>query len=397
MRIRFEGTPVCSEQLTGIGIHEKELCKAMISLYPEDKYDFTYFSGVRGRIKRKRRIMQQYVTESSDIKDFPIMTAGLYRLIQGLLPIPFSFFFPGKRDITHFFNFLIPPGVRGKKVVTVHDLAFVRYPETVAYRTRKVLSLRLKKTLKRADHIFVASEFTGRELTELYGVPKERMTVVYAGFDREMFRHREYDECRAVLESRGLTDKGYFFYLGTIEPRKNIERMIIAYAETVRRLESEGKEVPPLVLGGKLGWYYDQILERIKSEGIEDKIILAGYLSDSDKACLYARARAFVFPSLYEGFGIPVLEAMASGAPVLTANVSSLPEVTGECAVLCDPFDTAGICDGLYRLATDDTLCESLAKQGYERAAMFSWEETAKLMRKVYDEVVYGKEGKINN
>ena len=388
MRIRFEGTPVCSDQLTGIGIHEKELCKAMIAQCPDDQFEFTYFSGVRGRIKRKRRIMKQYEADNSRIKEFPLLTAGLYRLVQGILPIPYRLLFPGKTDITHFFNFLIPPGVKGKKVVTVHDLAFVRYPETVAYRTRKVLSLRLGKTLKRADHIFVASAFTGRELSELYGVPDEKMTVVYAGVDREVFKPRQYEECEEVLKKRGLRDRDYFFYLGTIEPRKNIERMVIAYAKTCKRLESEGKEAPPFVFGGKLGWYYDQILERIKSEGIEDKIILAGYLSDEEKACLYARARAFVFPSLYEGFGIPVLEAMASGTPVLTANVSSLPEVSGNAAVLCDPLDEEDIANGLFSLATDSALCEKLAHDGYERSKLFSWEKTAALMRQVYEKTV---------
>lgn len=390
MKIRFEGTPLCSEQLTGIGIHERQLCLSMMNRFPEDEYVFTYFSGVRGRKCRKRKIMEQYLSEHSRIKEFPLMTAGLYRLIQGVLPVPFGFFFPGKSDITHFFNFLIPPGVKGKKVVTVHDLAFVRYPETVAYKTRKVLSLRLKKTLKKADHIFVASAFTGAELTELYGVPKDRMTVVYAGVDRELFKPRESAQYIEVLEKRGLTDKGYFFYLGTIEPRKNIKRMILAYADTVRRLEAEGKEIMPLVLGGKLGWYYDEILESIKSEGIEDKIILAGYLSDEEKASLYCGARAFVFPSLYEGFGIPVLEAMACGTPVLTASVSSLPEVAGDCAVMCDPLDTHMIADGFYALATDDELCLRLSAQGYERSKQFSWDNTAALMRKVYEKVVNG-------
>lgn len=390
MKIRFEGTPLCSEQLTGIGIHEKELCKAMISQFPEDEYEFTYFTGLRN-VGRKKQIMEQYAANGAKVKSFPLMSAGIYRIIQGLLPIPFSFFFGGKKDITHFFNFLIPPGVKGKKVVTVHDLAFVRYPETVAYRTRKVLSLRLKKTLKKADHIFVASEFTGKELTELYGVPSERMTVVYAGYDKQLFRPREYAECKAVLDARGLSDRGYYFYLGTIEPRKNIERMIIAYSHTAKRLQNEGKEVPPLLLGGKLGWYYDQILERIRSEGIEDKVILAGYVSDEEKACLYARAKAFVFPSLYEGFGIPVLEAMACATPVLTANVSSLPEVTGECAVLCDPLNTDNIAEGLYSLATDGELCDKLSADGCRRAEeKFSWGSTAALMRQVYEKVVNG-------
>ncbi len=390
MIIRFEGTPICSEQLTGIGIHEKELCKSMVKLFPDEKYEYTYFTGIRNT-NQKKDVMKQYLSKNVVLKHFPLMTAGLYRLIQGVLPIPFRFFFPGKPDITHFFNFLIPPGVKGKKVVTVHDLAFVRYPETVALRTRKVLSLRLGKTVKRADHIFVASDFTARELAELYGVPMDKMTTVYAGVDREVFKPMEYAECKEVLEKRGLSDRGYFFYLGTIEPRKNIERMVIAYSQTVKRLEKEGKEVPPFVFGGKLGWYYDQILVRIKSEGIEDKIILAGYLGDKEKSALYARARAFVFPSLYEGFGIPVLEAMACRTPVLTANVSSLPEVTGDKAILCDPFNIEEIADGLYRLGTDDELCERLAGEGYERSKQFSWDTTAAKMHSVYERIVSEK------
>ncbi len=387
MIIRFEGTPICSDQLTGIGVHEKELCKSLVKQFSENEYEYTYFSGFRN-IKRKRDIMQQYSTKNVKIKRFPILTAGLYKLVCGILPIPFSWLFRGKPDITHFFNFLLFPGVKGKKVVTVHDLAFVRYPETVAYRTRKALEMRLGKTVKKADHIFVASDFTGRELAELYGVPQEKMTTVYAGVDRDVFKPMEYDECKEVLESKGLSDRGYFFYLGTIEPRKNIERMVIAYAEMKRRLEAEGKDVPPFVFGGKLGWYYDEILERIKSEGIEDKIILAGYLHDREKACLYARARAFVFPSLYEGFGIPVLEAMACKTPVLTANVSSLPEVTGDKAVLCNPNSTDEIANGLYMLATDTALCEQLSEQGYERSNLFSWDETARKMYGVYEAVV---------
>ena len=148
MIIRFEGTPLCSEQLTGIGVHEKELCRALVRLYPENQYEYTYFSGLRN-VGKKKEIMNNYRSENAGTKRFPLMSAGMYRLIQGICPIPYRFFFPGKADVTHFFNFLIPPGVKGKKVVTVHDLAFVRYPETVAYRTRKVLSLRLKKRLKR--------------------------------------------------------------------------------------------------------------------------------------------------------------------------------------------------------------------------------------------------------
>ena len=389
MIIGFEGTPICYNQLTGIGIHEKELCKSMISNYPDDSYVFSYFADIfRG--KQKHKIMQQYLSENVELKSFPLISAGLYRLIWGILPIPYRFFFGGKPEITHFFNFLLPPGVKGKKVVTVHDLAFVRYPETVAFKTRKALSLRLSKTLKKADHIFVASDFTARELDELYGVPAKKMTTVYAGVDKNVFRPMEFSECKDILEAKGLDDKSYFFYLGTIEPRKNIKRMIYAYLQTIKKLNAEGRGTIPLVIGGKLGWYYEEILKLIKSEGIEDKIILAGYLEDKEKVALYSRARAFVFPSLYEGFGIPVLEAMACATPVLTSNVSSLPEVVGDKAILCNPFDVNEIADGIYRLATDESLCGVLSREGFERSKMFSWDTSARVMHKVYENLVGG-------
>ncbi len=387
MKIRFDGVPLCYDQLTGIGIHEKELTKSVIKQFSENEYEYTYFSGAPER-EQKKKIMQQYEGENVKVSGCGLLNSKQYKLIHGIIPIPYSMLFRGKPDITHFFNFLLSPGVKGKKVVTVHDLAFVRYPQTVNYRTRKALEMRLGKTVKKADHIFVASDFTGRELNELYGVPFEKMTTVYAGVDREIFKPMEYEQCKEVLDSKGLTDRGYFFYLGTIEPRKNIERLVVAYAEMKRRLDAQGKDAPPLVLGGKLGWYYDEILERIKSEGIEDKIVLAGYLYDKEKTCLYARARAFVFPSLYEGFGIPALEAMACKTPVLTSNVSSLPEVTADKAVLCDPFSTDEIANGLYMLATDDALCKRLADEGYERSKLFSWDESARKMHGVYESVV---------
>ena len=388
MKIRFEATPIASEQLTGIGIHEKELCTAMIKSAPENEYEFTYFSA-RDR-KTKQKIMKTYESDNVRIRELSFMTSGFYRIIQCFLPIPYKWFFRGKPDVTHFFNFLLPPGVKGKAVVTVHDLAFVRYPETVLLKTRKLLSLRLKSTLKRADRIFVASEFTGEELNEVYGVPREKMTVVYAGVDRDLFRPREESECADVLRKYGVKYKSYFFYLGTIEPRKSLKRLVNAYAAACERLKSEGKDIPPRVLAGKLGWYYEEIEKAIKSTGNSAGIITPGYLSDKEKAVLYSGAKAFLFPSLYEGFGIPVLEAMSSGVAVLTSNISSLPEVAGDCAVLCNPESESEISDGIYKLSVDGRLCEELSEKGYRRSDNFSWEKSAEVMLGEYRKLTEG-------
>lgn len=380
MKIVFDGNPVCADKLTGIGTLQHEICREIIKQYPENSYTFNYFS-LTDKTGKKQR-MSKYISESTKLRAFPLLSAGIYKLLYGFIPIPYRALF-GKGEITHFFNFLIPPGVKGKKVCTIHDFAFKRYPETVTLRTRKMLDAQLGKTIKRADLIFVDSEFTEKELKELYGTENKRICVVYAGVDRERFRPvSEGDESRAVLDKYGLGDKNYFLYLGTIEPRKNLERLVIAYARTAEKLERCGKDVPMLALTGKLGWYYDKILERIKTEGIGERVKLLGYVPDDEKPFLYSRAKAFVFPSLYEGFGMPVIEAMACGTPVLTSDAASLPEISGGCALLCDPLSEYSIAKGMYRLATEPGLCVQLSESGEEWSRRFTWEESA---RKTYE------------
>ena len=376
MKIVFDANPICQDRLTGIGILESEICRELIKQHPENSYVFNYFSLTDKNAKKQR--MSRYISENTRLRTFPLLSSGIYKLLYGFIPLPYRGLF-GKGDITHFFNFLIPPGVKGKKVCTIHDFAFIRYPETVTLRTRKMLQYQLGKTIKRADLIFVNSRFTEKELKELYGAQDKKVRVVYAGVDRALFRRRAYDgESRKILDKYGLEDKNYFLYLGTIEPRKNLERLVIGYARAAEKLERCGKDVPALALTGKLGWYYDKILERIKTEGVEKRIRLLGYVPDSEKPLLYSRSRAFVFPSLYEGFGMPVIEAMACGAPVLTSDAASLPEISGENAILCDPLSEYSIAKGLYRLATEPELCERLSRDGEEWSKRYTWEESAK-------------------
>lgn len=380
MKIVFDANPVCADKLTGIGIFEREICREIMRQHPENSYIFNYFSLTDKSGKRQR--MDKYISDNAKLKTFPLLSAGIYKMLYGFVPIPYRALF-GKGDISHFFNFLIPPGVKGKKVCTIHDFAFIRYPETVTVRTKKILSYQLGKTIKRADLIFVDSLFTEKELKELYGAENKNICVVYAGVDRERFRPVPLNnESGSVLGKYGLEDKNYFLYLGTIEPRKNLERLVMAYARTAEKLERCGKEVPLLALTGKLGWYYDKILEAIKTEGIEARVRLLGYVPDEEKSCLYSRAKAFVFPSLYEGFGMPVIEAMACGTPVLTSEAASLPEISGGNALLCDPFSEYSIAKGMYRLATEPELCEKLSKDGEKWSERFTWEESA---RKTYD------------
>ncbi len=387
MKINFDAEPICAPQPTGIGMVEIELCKRIIKKYPENEYLFTCFS-LRNTAEKRERIKNRS-DERVKVKTFPLLSSGLYKMIGSVIPLPYRMFFGGKSEITHFFNFIIPFGVKGKKICTIHDLAFKRYPETVNLKTRKFLEYRIKKTIKRADKIVVVSKFTADELMELYGVPSEKITVIYNGVDFNLYNENvKREEIDKVLEKRELSYGKYFFYLGTIEPRKNIYRMVGAYAKCVSRLKAEGKEAPKLVLGGKLGWYYDEILERIKRENIEDNIRLLGYVDENEKPELYSGALAFLFPSLYEGFGLPIAEAMACGTPVLTSNSTSLVEIAGESAVLCDPLSEDDIAEGMYRLAVEPDLRERLSKSGSQRAKEFDWDSSAEGLYELYKKVL---------
>ena len=243
MKINFDAEPLCAPQPTGIGMVEIELCKRIVKKHSENEYLFTCFS-LRNTAEKKARIKEK-TGENVNIKVFPLLSSGLYKMISSVLPLPYRMFFGGKSEVTHFFNFIIPFGVKGKKICTIHDLAFKRYPETVNLKTRKYLEYRIKKTIKRADKIVVVSKFTADELVELYGVSPEKISVIYNGVDFNLYNENiSRERVKAVLDERKLEEGKYFFYLGTIEPRKNIYRMVGAYAKCVNRLRAEGAEAP---------------------------------------------------------------------------------------------------------------------------------------------------------
>ena len=396
MKIMIDSEPLLSEQLTGIGYNQADTVKAYARLFTEDELIFSGFA-LRGRAEKRARI-GKYADACADgkgrVRLFPLLSSGMYRLAWGLcmLPIPYRLFFGGA-DVTHFFNFLIPPFVKGKKVCTVHDLAFRAYPETVAKRTRMLLSRQLGRTLRRADSVVVVSEFTKRELIKYYPeVDPERIYVVYNGVDLEFFYPREFTaRSEEILGAYGLEKGKYFFYLGTIEPRKNLARAIEGYAIALKRAREKGEELPPFVLGGKRGWYYDEILSKANDLGISEKVKFIGYVDRPSMVELYSHCTAFVFPSLYEGFGIPVAEAMACGATVITADAASLPEVGGDAAIYCDPLSAESVSTAFEKAYFDTELVKKCSALGPSQAAKFTWEKAARELKRVYSETVSRK------
>jgi len=380
MNINFDAVPICSDKITGIGWCEVGQTQTLAKLHPEHEYEYSFFtSGDKERVKRVKKFAGKSIKlNTSDFSGY------LYRAASTFLPIPYSFFFGRKNDITHFFNYIVPPFVHGKKVVTVHDMVYKAFPETVRGRTRFMLETGLKRSMKRADIIVTDSEFSKSEILKYFPQHEHKIRVVPCGVDLERFH--PCDEPERIPEvKRSLEINGdYFLYLGTIEPRKNLERLISAYAAFAKKI---GENAPKLVLAGGKGWLNNGIYSRVEKLGMTKNIIFTKYVPSEDMNPLMCGALAFVFPSIYEGFGMPPLEAMACGVPVLTSGEASLPEVTGDCAVICDAYSVKSIAQGLYRLYSDEKLRAELSRKGLERAKGFTWERSAEMLLNVYREL----------
>lgn len=270
-------------------------------------------------------------------------------------------------------NFVPPPTKRATVVLTIHDLAFTRYPRAVPMATARWL-IRLETAIRRAARIIVVSEQTRDDLLDAYPIDRDRVRVVPLAVDSEVFLPASTDRIRAVRERMGIKAP-YLLSLSGIEPRKNLPALVKAYAalpDTVR---------PALVIAGPEGREGGRklraVLEGLPSR-IREDILLTGYLSEPDKVALLSGAEAMVYPSLYEGFGLPILEAMSCGTPVLTSNVSALPATAGGAAMLVDPHDTEAISQGMERVLVDGALRKNLRAAGRVRARSFAWADTAR-------------------
>lgn len=267
-----------------------------------------------------------------------------------------------------------PLARRMRTIVTVHDLGYIRYPEAHTMAHRLYLRLSTIWSARAASQIIAVSHATRADLIQLAGVPPGKITVVHHGLAQ---RFRQAPATRLAYDIIGARNP-YFLYVGTVQPRKNLARLIEAFARFSASRPRDDVDLPPLlVVAGKRGWLSEGIERRAAELGIADRVRFVGYVADEALPALYRDALAFVFPSLYEGFGMPVLEAMACGAPVLTSTTSSLPEVAGDAALLADPHDVAALADGLARLNADEALRSDLRQRGRRRAAQFTWEHCA--------------------
>lgn len=358
------------EQGGGIGRYVRELVTALARLDTATDYRL-FVSGVTAQKPLPAVPGSNFTWRGTSIT--PLWLARLWQRAQVPLHVEL---FTGKVDLYHATDFTLPPTrSTTRTLLTVHDLSFVRVPEAASPSLKAYLDVVVPRSVRRADHVLADSQATKDDLIALYQTPAEKITVLLSGVDAR-FQRTEMPSIRAKYQ---IPERPYILSVGTVQPRKNYARLIKALAA----LRASGHDVGLVIVGGK-GWLEDPIYETIRSTGMTDYVRMTGFADDADLPALYSQALITALPSLYEGFGIPVLESMACGTPVLTSNVSSLPEVAGDTGIMVNPSDQDAITGALERLITDAALRADLSRRGLERAKTFTWDAAAQQLASVY-------------
>src|SRR5437870_5195040 len=290
-------------------------------------------------------------------------------------------------DVLHV-QYTAPPFAPCPIVTTIHDLAFEHLPETFNRRSWMQLRLTVRRTARRSAQIITVSEYSRQDICKTYRIPSERIRVTPEAASEKFFPVTGGTELKAIRETYGI-ERDYILSLCSIQPRKNLIRLVEAYS--LLRKSSADVKPPQLVLAGKRGWRDHETLRAVKRESVADDIVFTGYVAEKHLNALYSGATCFVYPSYFEGFGLPILEAMKCGTPVVAGNRTSVPEVAGEAAVLFDPFDTNSLVDAFQRLLPDPEFRATLSAKGLQRASEFTWKTTARLTLEVYERAARAK------
>ncbi|MBI2908851.1 MAG: glycosyltransferase family 4 protein [Chloroflexi bacterium] len=371
MRIGIDFASAAAQR-AGIGRFTRELVKALLELDRGNEYVLVKTSD------GEALDLSEFGHSNLSFRSLPVSHRWSIILWHRLgLPLPLDWL-TGRLDLYHATDFVLPPLRCRKTVLTIHDLSFLVRPECAHPKVARFLSKAVPKSIRRATLIHANSENTKRDLMERLGVAPEKIEVVYEGVTPGYTRVTDEARLEQVRRKYRL-DKPFVLSVGTLEPRKNHARLIEAHsALRERRLPQE------LLIAGGSGWLYEETLPLPGKLGLEDSVRFLGFVPDDDLPALMSLADVFAYPSLYEGFGLPVVEAMACGTPVVASNTSCLPEIAGDAALLVDPTDVSSLADALYRAATDDDLRRVMAKRGLARAARFTWRAAAGRMLILY-------------
>jgi glycosyltransferase involved in cell wall biosynthesis len=373
MRICVNASPAV-HHIAGLGRYTQELMAALMAVDHENEYVAFYNRPAEAQVDPPLDRLPHLTT------NLPTKPWRLSALLAHLTRFPQDRLFPGV-DLFHATDHLLPRLARVKSVFTLQDLTFLVCPQTNQPLNRWFRTLMIPRFLQAADAVIAASQCTKKDAVRLCGLDEAKIKVIYHGVSQR-FGPVGPEAMSAVRQRYGLPGR-FILSVGTIEPRKNLTSVLEAY----HALRTGGAQLK-LVIVGKKGWLYGGFFRRLRQLGLEDEVILTGFAPDEDLPALYSAADLFVYPSLYEGFGMPVLEAMACGAPVVTSSTSSLPEVAGEAALLVDPTSVQELVTAMRSVLESKEVRDELRAKGLKQAGKFSWEETARETLAVYESVL---------
>ncbi len=382
MRIGIDARAILNPEKSassGVAHYVWHLIKNLLEIDSKNKYVLFFDFKVRNKdVKR-------FARDNVKIKFFPFSDykkymPGAYSEILGM-----ATYLREKLDVLHVASplYRVPASYRGKIVTTFYDFAPYQVPDLFPRLATAKIKALYKFAAKKSDRIIAVSNSTKKDAVRFLGFPEEKISVIYNGLDKRFLEER--DCSRKNLEKLyGLGEK-YILFLGTLEPRKNLARVLEAFARFKKSYQ--GKFDYQLVVAGKRGWLFKEYFQMARDFGIRDEAVFTGYVGGEELKPLYANAEFFVMPSLWEGFGQTVVEAMACGTPCLVSRIASIPEIAGKAAFYVDPHDTEGIGKAMEKLARDGNLRSELAKKGREQVKKFSWEKCARQTLEVYKNI----------
>jgi glycosyltransferase involved in cell wall biosynthesis len=373
MRIAID-TVLLLSPLTGVGQYAYQIARNLRKVAPF--HDYTYFYGYySSRLLAPGEHLDSVHRVKEAVRKIPIL-GNAARSLKDVANL-----FSSREFDLYFEPNFIPLNIRARRtVVTVPDFSFVRFPQWHTCDKVRYYAKNFLNKIRRAQRIIVISDFIRNEAIQSFGFSPEKLTTIHPGVDREIYRVYDPQDLLPTREKYRLPEN-FILFVGSLEPRKNLERLLLAYQNLEKPARSEVK----LVLAGFKGWENERIVSLIRN--MKTDVFYLGYLPQEDLAKIYNLARLFIYPSLYEGFGLPPLEAMACGCPVIVSHAASLPEVCGEGAFYVNPCDVGSIARGIDRVLKDEGLRILLASKGRERASQFSWEKSARAHLKLFEEI----------
>lgn len=371
MRVGLDGYPL-SEPRTGVGHYTLELARALALSYPSDQFELVSPQPFAGAVVEDNQLpnLSFVKAKSSSIR-------GHWWSVGLPLYAKRAAF-----DLFHGTNYELPLWHNRRSVLTIHDLSTLRYPQLHRRRLVRRARARLPLAVKLATAIVTPTETVKQEVCKQFRITPERVTPIHEA-PRSIFRPMTLDESAEVRGRLDIEDD-FLLFVGTLEPRKNLLTLLKAFAQVLDEISLR----PQLVIAGSEGWLMDATDAFITSSGISERLRFTGYLQDEELRALYSSCKAFVYPSLYEGFGLPPLEAMSCGAPVIASRIGALQEILGDAAILNDALDVDSLVRAIKDILGNDRRREELSSAGFKQVAKFSWDKTAQLTYQVYQNAI---------